>query len=95
MSQFTYRKRIFLTPASAHSTAYILAEVESSSDGTYKNGHYMLTLADCTRQIRLEFYLGTSRYRKQSLAKLDLLMRILGDFREALNAEAKLIEKAK
>jgi hypothetical protein len=92
---FRYRKRTFLAPASTRSTSHILVEVESSNGGTYKNGHYMLTLADCKRQVEIEFYLGTAQRRKQSLAKIDLLVKILSDFREALNAEAKLIEKAR
>jgi hypothetical protein len=95
MPQFRYQKRAFLTPASSRSTSYILAEVESSDGGTYRYGHYMLTLADCKRQIELEFYLGTAKTRRQSLAKVDLLIEILRDFRQALNTEAKLIEKVR
>jgi len=47
---FTLRKRSFLNPVSTGHTSCILAEVESSNDGDYKWGHYMLTIGDCHRQ---------------------------------------------
>jgi hypothetical protein len=93
--QFRYQKRAFLASVSTRTTSYVFAEVESSHDGEYRHGHYMLTLADCKRQVQIEFCLGTARDRQQSLAKIDLLIEILSDFRDALNAEAKLIEKAR
>jgi hypothetical protein len=88
---FTYRKRLFLTPVSTGDTSYLLAEVESSQNGEYKLGHYMLTLADCRRKVEFEFFLGTARARRQSLAKVDRLLRILKTFRDALLREAVLI----
>jgi hypothetical protein len=68
-----------------------MAEVESSDGGEYKCGHYMLTLADCRRRIDLEFCLSTALKRRQSLAKIDLLLEVLNRFRDALVAEAQLI----
>jgi len=90
---FTYRKRRFIAPASTGSTAHVLAEVESSHGGTYAHCHGMLVLADCHRRIQLEFYLGSARYRRSSLAKLDALVGTLIDFRNAVRQEAELIEK--
>jgi hypothetical protein len=86
-------KRTFLAPASTGHTSYILAEVEDSRNGEYKWGHYMLTIADCRRRIQLEFFLGKSRTRKRTLKKIDLLIKTLTDFRQALETEANLIEK--
>ena len=86
-----FRKRVFLASISTGHTSYILAEVESSRGGEYKWGHYMLTIADCRRRIQLEFFLGTVRARRESLKKLDLLLQVLGSFRNALLAEAQLI----
>ncbi len=54
----------------------------------------MITLADCGRQIQLEFFLGNTQARRQSLKKIDLLIDVLTTFREALTEEATLIEKA-
>src|SRR5215211_2906636 len=91
MSTFFYRKRVFLASISTGHTSYVLTEVESSRGGEYKWGHCMLTIADCRRRIQLEFFLGTVRARRESLRKLDLLLKVLGSFRTALLAEAHAI----
>ena len=78
-------------PASTGVPSYVLAEVESSDGGEYKCGTYMITLADCRRQIQLEFPLATARDRNQSLAKIDLLLEVFIGFGTALQKEAQLI----
>jgi len=90
---FSFRKRSFLNPVSTDQTSYIHAVVESSHDGEYPWGTNMLTIADCKRVIQLEFFLGTRRYRRISLQKIDLLINILTRFRAALAKEITLIEK--
>src|SRR5215211_6459607 len=92
MSNF-YRKRVFLASISTGHTSYILTEAESSRGGEYKWGHYMLTMADCRRRIQLEFFLGTIRARRESLKKIDLLIKHLEQFRTVLRAEANLIHQ--
>ena len=92
MSNF-YRKRVFLASISTGHTSYILSEAESSRGGEYKWGHYMLTMADCRRRIQLEFFLGTIRSRRESLRKIDLLIKHLEQFRTALRTEAGLIHQ--
>ena len=89
-----FRKRVFLASVSTGHTSYILAEVESSRGGENKWGHCMLTIADCRRRIQLEFFLGTVRARRESLRKLDLLLKVLGSFRNALLTEARAITEA-
>jgi hypothetical protein len=93
MSNFTFRRRVFLSPASTGYTSYVLAAVESSQDGEYRFGHYMLSLADCRRRIELEFFLGTALDRRQSVAKIDLLLNVLTAFRSALVTEVELISE--
>jgi len=90
---FSLRKRVFLNSASSGTTSFIFTEVESSRGGEYKWGHYMLTLADCRRRIQLEFFLGTLRSRRQSLKKIDLLIKRLEEFRAALQKEATLMQQ--
>jgi hypothetical protein len=90
---FTLRKRLFLNPVSTGYTSYVLAETESSQGGAYKWGHYMLTLADCRRCIQLEFFLGTKDARRNALKKINLLIDVLTQFRDALQKEIALIEK--
>jgi hypothetical protein len=92
MSRFRYRKRAFLAPAATGFTSYVLAEVESSGGGGYACGNNMLALADCRRRVELEFCLSTAPERRRSLAKADLLVEVLTAFRDALAAEAQLIE---
>jgi hypothetical protein len=92
MSNF-YRKRVFLASISTGHTSYILTEAESSRGGEYKWGHYMVTMADCRRRIQLEFFLGTVRARRESLKKIDLLIKHLEQFRTALRREAGLIHQ--
>lgn len=91
MKNLFYRKRTFLASVSTGHTSYILTEVESSRGGEYKWGHYMVTIADCRRRIQLEFFLGTVRARRESLRKLDLLLKVLSSFRKVLLNEAQLI----
>ena len=93
MPQFRYHKRAFLAPASSRTSSYIVAEVESTEGGAYALGTNMLTIADCGRQIQLEFFLGNARDRQRSLAKAELLAEIVNTFCEALREEAKLIAK--
>src|SRR4029078_3064090 len=91
MSTCTYRRRVFLAPVSTGFTSHVLAEVESSCNGENDGGHCMLTIADCHRSVQFEFFLGNAMFRRQSLAKIDLLLKVLNGFREALIKEARLI----
>ena len=92
---FSLRKRSFLSPVSTGYTSHIFAEVESSNEGEYRLGHNMLTIADCRRRVQIEFFLGTKRERRRSLAKINLLINILTRFRDVLAKEIVLIEKVK
>ena len=92
MSTYTYRKRVFLSPISTGFTSYIFVEAETSDNGEYKQGNYIVILADCRRRIELEFFLGTARHRKQSKAKINKLIDILTRFKDALDKESQLIE---
>jgi hypothetical protein len=89
----SFRKRSFLNPVSTDHASYIHAVVESSRDGEYPWGSNVVTIADCRRAVQLEFFLGTRRARKVSLAKIDLLIKILTSFRNALAKEIAAIEK--
>ena len=53
----------------------------------------MSTRPRIRRRIQLEFFLGTLRTRRESLRKIDLLMKQLEQFRTALRTEASLIEQ--
>jgi hypothetical protein len=93
MDTYSYLRRQFLneTPGELDHTSYVLATVENSFEGEY-DPTGTLYLADCKRTIRLEFYLGRPEARTASLAKINLLLEILGEFRSAVVAEAQKIE---
>jgi hypothetical protein len=95
MRPFSFRKRTFLNPTSSDSTSYVHAMVESSLNGEQKWGGNLLILADCRRRIEFEFCLGTRKHRRRSLTKINLLIKVLTAFRDALAKEIALIEKAK
>jgi hypothetical protein len=88
-----YRKRVFLNPISLSQPSYIQAIADSSDEGTYKLGSYVLIIADCHRNIMLEFCLANEKQRKVSLNKIDRLAKVVNEFRDAVHAEARLIDK--
>ena len=89
----TYRKRVFLNPISISAPSFIQAVADSSDEGTYLLGNYLLIIADCERRILLEFNLANAKQRKVSLQKIDKVLKVLTEFRDAVYAEAQLIEK--
>lgn len=90
-----FLKRTFLNPVSTLSTSYIMANVADSQNGEVKHNGNMLIIADCHRAVEFEFYLGTRARRRQSLAKINLLIQFLTAFRDALAKEIAAIEKHK
>jgi hypothetical protein len=94
VSRFRYYKRTFLAHAASNINSYIIAEVESSEAGTYRLGSNMLTIADCHKQIELEFSLESTRARRKSLARAELLADLINGFRDSLREEAREIDRA-
>jgi len=92
---YAFSKRAFLNPASTHLTSYIQAYVQTGREGPDKWGDNMVLIADCKRVVELEFLLGTKRHRRISLAKIDLLIDVLTQFRAALAKEIRSIENGK
>ena len=87
-----YRKRVFLNPISVSAPSFIQAVADSSDEGTYLLGNYILIIGDCHRNIMLEFSLANPGLRKASLAKIDRIAKVVNEFREAVHAEAKLLD---
>jgi len=91
-SIYAFSKRAFLNPASTHQTSYIQAHVETGHEGPNQWGDNLVIVADCKRVVQLEFFLGSKRDRRISLAKINLLIKVLIRFRTALAKEISLIE---
>ena len=92
-SIYAFSKRVFLNPASTQLTSYIQAHVQTGPDGPDQWGDNMVFIADCKRVVQLEFFLGSKRHRRMSLAKINLLIKVLMQFRRALVKEIRLIEE--
>jgi hypothetical protein len=95
MPNYKYIRREFLNaaPADLVHTSYVLAHVEDSDSGRIAHGSNMLVIADCNRTTKFEFYLGNKAARDSSIAKVNLLLEILGEFRDGLLNEAYAIAK--
>lgn len=89
-----YRKRIFLNPISDGAPAFIQAVADSSDNGSYKLGNYLLIIADCNRRITLEFPLSSKLARKKARAKVERFVAVVNGFREHLINELELINNA-
>ena len=92
-SIYAFSKRAFLNPVSTHLTSYIQAHVQTGHEGPDKWGDNMVTIADCKRVVQLEFFLGSKQDRRISLAKINLLIKVLMQFRRALVKEINSIER--
>ena len=90
---YAFSKRAFLNPASTHQASYIQAHIQTGHEGPDQWGDNRVIIADCNRVVQLEFFLGSKRHRRISLAKIDLLIKILTQFRAALAKEINSIEK--
>ena len=88
----TFLKRAFLNPVSTLASAYIQGNVADSQDGAMNHLGNILIIADCHRVTEFEFYLGSKKHRRQSLAKANLLIQFLTAYRDALKREVDLIE---
>jgi hypothetical protein len=89
-----YRKRVFLNPISEGAPAFIQAVADSSDDGTYKLGNYLLIIADCNRRITLEFALSSKLARKRARAKVDRFTKVVNEFRKHVIKELESINNA-
>ncbi len=89
-----FAKRIFLNPIADGAPAFIQAVADSSDNGRYVLGNYLLIIADCNRRITLEFPVENARARKKSRAKIQRFTQVVTQFRERLIREIELMDKA-
>jgi hypothetical protein len=77
--------------------AYIIAVVEDTreipniNEDDWKWGQIELKLADCNREISLDFDLSTADGRENSLYKIGKIAEVINAFHEALKIEAESI----
>jgi hypothetical protein len=93
--KFTYKRREFLNPVESHFNSFISAVAESSDEGTYTMGNYVVTIADTKRIVQFEFPLANGYLRRISVRQAEILADTFATFRDALKKEAELITKHK
>jgi hypothetical protein len=91
--KFAYKRREFLNPLETHFHSFIAAIVESSDNGEFSMGNYIVTLSDCKRIVQFEFPLANGYLRRVSVKKAELLAETFAQFRDNLKTEAELIRK--
>jgi hypothetical protein len=89
-----YRKRVFLNPISEGAPSFIQAIADSSDEGTYVLGNYLVIIADCERRIMLHFHVSSPKARRQARAKIDKVAQVIKNFRNALIKELEAIDNA-
>ncbi|MGH2595179.1 MAG: hypothetical protein ACRDH7_04370 [Actinomycetota bacterium] len=84
--------RRFLNEPDHHGGAYLLMSVPDSEGarGSYVESSVRFEIADCARNVQVEFPLHDAAARRNSLRKARLLSSVLRDFERALSAEAKV-----
>ena len=89
-----YAKRVFLNPVSEGVPEFVQAVADSSDDGSYVLGNYLLIVADSKNRVTLEFPVGNARARRKSRAKIQRFTQVVTQFRNQLIREIDLIDKA-
>jgi hypothetical protein len=84
--------RRFLNEPGHHGGAYLLLSVPDTKGGrgSYLESSVRFEIADCARNVQLEFPLHDAAARRNSLRKARLLSSVLQDFELALSDEAKV-----
>lgn len=88
--------RKFLNRKGYNAQGFILARVSDTSTCRERNCSHEwcrdieLSIGDCSRYVRLDFEVsGGPGQRRNSLHKIDLLVEVLTEFRDALRVEAE------
>jgi hypothetical protein len=79
-----YRRR-FLNRPGHHAGAYAIAEVRVYAGRKNRKGHVSacLAIADCSRVVELDFYVGDESSATNALHKARLLREIVAEFSDA------------
>jgi len=89
--------RAMLNKPGFQSTAAIVAEVDNSDaiddDTRYYGPNATLAISDCDRKVSFDFDYDTPEGRANNLHKVDTLIKVLTEFREALAIEQKVYVK--
>ena len=85
-----FYRRHFLNRPGMHSHAHVIASTDTIYEDTRYNHDASFDIADCSRTINLYFDMDDEKCRKNSMHKLDTLIKDLSDFRDALAKQCEL-----
>ncbi len=88
-----FERKEFLNLAGHNGMANVVANIVKSSyrndDDNYRHIECKLDFADCSRVVNMEINLDDEYSRENALYKVDVLINVLTEFREALEKEGK------
>ena len=91
-NKIIFSKREFLNLPGHHSMANIVTDIKKYNGDEEKGERWIdihVGIADCNRSISLAFDYEDKEGRENSLHKVDTLINVLTEFREALEKEMK------
>lgn len=92
-----FERREFLNLPGHNGQANIVANIirhRWDEDKLYRNVDVKLDIADCSRVITMDIYVGDGKEENENaLHKVDTLIDVLSDFKKALKKEIKIQER--
>jgi len=88
-----FDRKEFLNLAGHNGMANIVAQIIGSDytkdDETYRHTYCKLDFADCSRVISMDIDLDDDYSRENALFKIDTMLDVLTEYRDAIEREAK------
>jgi len=88
-----FERKEFLNLAGHNGMANIVAQIVgneyNNDDGLYRYAECKLDFADCSRVISMDIDLGDDYSRENALFKLDTMLDVLTEYRDAIEREGK------
>lgn len=88
-----FERKEFLNLAGHNGMANIVAQIIGNEytrdDETYRHAYCKLDFADCDRRVSMDIEIDDDYSRENALFKVDTMLEVLTEFRDALEREAK------
>lgn len=88
-----FERKEFLNLAGHNGMANIVAQIVgndyTNNDEKYRSAYCTLDFADCSRVVSMDINLSDDYSRENALFKIDTMLDVLTDYRDAIEREAK------
>lgn len=88
-----FERKEFLNLAGHNGMANIIAQIVTNNytrdDIQYRNAYCKLDFADCSRVVSMDIDLSDEYSRENALFKIDTMIDVLVEYRDAIEREAK------